>query len=115
MSSSNTRNIVELRRLLAERFPGVRMSAERSEGISRYCATGISQIDSLLQGGLPKGGITEVTSTGISSGSLLFLGSVLQEAQRRGEWLSIVDAGDWFDPTGLDTQVLSRYLWVRCS
>lgn len=115
MSSSNARNIVELRRLLAERFPGVRMSAERPEGISRHCATGISQIDSLLQGGLPKGGITEITSTGISSGSQLFLGSILQEAQKRGEWLALVDASDSFDPAGFDPETLSRLLWARCS
>ena len=115
MSSSNARNIVELRRLLAERFPGVRMSAERPEGISRYCATGIVQVDSLLHGGLPKGGITELTSSGISSGSLLFLGSILQEAQKRGEWLALVDASDSFDPTGFDPEALSRLLWARCS
>jgi hypothetical protein len=115
MSLPNARNIVELRQLLAERFPGVRMSAERPESISQSCVTGIPQIDSLLHGGLPKGGITEITSAGLSSGSLLFLGSVLQEAQRRGDWLAIVDAADSFDPAGLDPEALSRLLWVRSS
>jgi hypothetical protein len=115
MSSSTARNIVELRRLLAERFPGVRMSAERPEIISRHCPTGVPQIDSLLEGGLPKGRITEIVSSGISSGSLLFLGSLLQEARQRGEWLAIVDASDSFDPTGLDAESLARLLWVRCS
>jgi hypothetical protein len=115
MSSPTARNIVELRQLLAERFPGVRMSAERHETISRFCPTGIPRIDSLLHGGLPKGGITEITSAGISSGSLLFLGSLLQEAHKRGEWMAIVDASDSFDPAGLDAESLSRLLWVRCA
>ncbi len=115
MSSKNARNIVELRQLLAERFPGVRMSAEKPESIARHCATGIAQIDSLLQGGLPRGGITEITSSGIASGSSLFLASLLEETHRRGEWLAIVDAADSFDPTSLATESLSRLLWVRCS
>ena len=115
MSSPTVRNIVELRQLLAERFPGVRMSAERPETIAQHCPTGIPQVDSLLRGGLPKGAITEITSTGISSGSLLFLGSLLREACQRGEWLAIVDATDSFDPAGLDAESLSRLLWVRCS
>src|SRR5688572_3272405 len=115
MSSQTARNIVELRQLLAERFPGVRMSTERPETIAQHCPTGIPQIDSLLRGGLPKGAITEITSSGISSGSLLFLASLLREASQRGEWLAIVDATDSFDPTGLDPESLSRLLWVRSS
>jgi hypothetical protein len=115
MSSENARNIVELRQLLAERFPGVRMSAERQESISEHCPTGIPPIDESLRGGLPRGAITEIVSSGVSSGSLLFLGSILHQARKRGEWLALVDSTDCFDPAGLDSESLSRLLWVRCS
>ena len=63
-------------------------------------------------------GITEIVSAGISSGNrerLLFLGSLLREAHKRGEWLAMVDAADAFDPTGLEAELLTRLLWVRCS
>jgi hypothetical protein len=115
MPSPNARNIVELRQLLAERFPGVRMSAEAPETIAQHCATGLPQVDALMGGGLRKGGITEVTSAGISSGSLLFLGSLLREAHRRGEWLALVDATDSFDPISFNPESLARLLWVRGS
>lgn len=114
MSSTKARNIVELRQLLAEKFPGVRHSAERAERIASRCATGVPQVDLLLDGGLPKGAITEVTSGGISSGTGLFLASLLDQARQRGEWMALVDAADSFDPAGLEPAALSRLLWVRC-
>lgn len=114
MSSSNARNIVELRQLLAEKFPGVRHTAERPEAIASRCPTGVAQIDSLLEGGLPKGAITEITSPGTSSGTGLFLASLLEQAHARGEWIALVDGSDAFDPSGLDQSLLSKLLWVRC-
>ena len=114
MSSTNARNIVELRQLLAEKFPGVRHTAERPESIASRCATGVPQVDFLLDGGLPKGAITEITSTGISSGAGLFLGSLHDQARERGEWIALVDAADSFDPAGLAPAALSKLLWVRC-
>ncbi len=115
MSSTNARNIVELRQLLAARFPGVRMSAERPETISDRWPTGVPQIDSLLEGGLPKGAITEIVSTGIASGSSLFVSNLVQRAHANGEWLALVDASDSFDPAALNSESLSHLLWVRCT
>ena len=115
MSSSNARNIVELRQLLAAKFPGVKMSADRPETIAKRWPTGLPQIDTLLEGGLAKGAITEIVSSGIASGSALFISALLQRAQAQGEWLALVDASDSFDPTPLDNELLSRLLWVRCS
>lgn len=114
MSSSNARNIVELRQLLAAKFPGVKMSAERPDGMARRWSTGVAQIDSLLEGGLPKGGITEIVSGGVSCGTSLFLSALLERAHASGEWIALVDGSDAFDPTGLDNELLSRLLWVRC-
>src|SRR5688500_9537388 len=114
MSSSNARNIVELRQLLAAKFPGVKMSAERPDGMARRWTTGVAQIDLLWEGGLPKGGITEVVSGGVSCGTSLFLSALLERAHASGEWIALVDGSDAFDPTGLDNELLSRLLWVRC-
>lgn len=115
MSSENARNIVELRQLLAAKFPAVRMSVERPEVISDSWPTGLPQIDSILSGGLPKGGITEITSTGIASGSSLVFSTLLQRAYAQGQWLALIDGSNSFDPSTLDPESLSRLLWVRCS
>jgi hypothetical protein len=115
MSSSNARNIVELRQLLAARFPGVKMSAEARETIARRWSTGVPRIDSLLEGGLPKGAITEIVSSGIASGTSLFLSSLLEHARLNGEWVALVDGNDSFDPSNLENDILSRLLWVRCT
>ena len=117
MSSSNARNIVELRQLLADKFPGVRMSAERPETIANrnHFPTGLPRLDSLLEGGLAKGAITEIVSPGIASGTSLFIASLLERAHANGEWIALIDGADSFDPTPFPNEILSRLLWVRCN
>jgi hypothetical protein len=115
MSSQNARNIVELRQLLASKFPGVKMSAEPRRRIAKRWATGIPRLDAALEGGFPKGAITEIISTGIASGSSLIISSLLDRAHENGEWLALVDAADSFDPTALENDLLARLLWVRCT
>lgn len=115
MSSPNAKNIVELRQLLAAKFPGVRHSAERRESMAPRVPTGVPAIDAQLDGGLPKGAITEVTSSGISCGTALFFNSLLHEAHGRGEWVALVDGCDAFDPGTVPAEALSRLIWVRSS
>ena len=114
MSSSNARNIVELRQLLANKFPGVKMSADARVAISNRWVTGIERIDHFLEGGLPKGGISEIVSSGIASGTSTLLAALIENARENGEWVALVDGSDSFDPGNLDNDVLSRLLWVRC-
>lgn len=114
MSSQNARNIVELRQLLSSRFPGVKMSAEAPQRIAKRWTTGIARLDEALEGGFPKGAITEIISVGTASGSALLIGSLLERARTSGEWLALVDAMDCFDPTTLENELLERLLWVRC-
>ena len=114
MSSSNARNIVELRQLLATRFPGVKMTADPPETMANRWSTGITRIDSLLHGGLPKGALSEIISNGISSGSSLFLHALIERARDQGEWIALIDASDSFDPATLENEMLSRLLWLRC-
>ena len=113
MSSSNARNIVELRQLLASRFPGVKMTAARETMANRW-STGLGQIDSLLHGGLPKRALSEVVSAGIASGTSLLLRALIERARNQGEWIALIDASDSFDPTNMESDSLSRLLWLRC-
>jgi hypothetical protein len=111
-------NIVQLRQLLAERFPNLRTFASDASGptpaqASRW-PTGWKQIDELLHGGLPKGGITELVVQNTGSGSALIAVSLLRRVHEANQWLALIDGRDSFDPAGLDNALLSRLLWVRC-
>lgn len=115
MPPAHAKNIVELRQLLAERFPGVRMAAGPPPTAGYCLSTGLPQMDHLLGGGLPKGAITEVIASGAGSGALLFLGALLKQAQKQGQWMGLVDGSDAFDPSAFDDTTLTRLLWVRCT
>ena len=104
--------IVDLRKLLAERFPQPPFSA-----VTRL-VTGLSFVDQTIGGGLPKGAITELISPQISAGSALFIQALLQAAHRDRYFLALIDGRDSFDPSALgelDNARLRNLLWVRCS
>jgi RecA/RadA recombinase len=76
--------------------------------------TGIAAFDQEL-GGLPRGAVTEIWGSA-TSGKTTFFTSFLARATASGEYCSLVDASDSFDPAaacraGAD---LGRLLWVRC-
>jgi hypothetical protein len=76
--------------------------------------TGIAQIDELLEGGLPLGGLAEIAGPACSGRSTL-VSSLLAGATRQGASCAYVDVADAFDPLsaaaiGID---LRRLLWVR--
>ncbi len=78
--------------------------------------TGIPQIDSFTEGGLPRGAITEIFGAA-SSGRTTFLLSSLAHATTHEEVCAVVDTNDVFDPTtaakaGVN---LDRLLWIRCN
>jgi recombination protein RecA len=75
---------------------------------------GVPELDAMLGGGLPLGGITEMTGAPGSGRTTLAL-SALSGITRRGDSCAYVDASDALDPVsaaalGID---LSRLLWVR--
>ena len=112
---STSPKIVQLRQLLSERFPGARFSVEKATPPSDHTwPTGLSQIDRLLDGGLHKGGITEIVAEKNSSGSALFIASMLCRAGDQNQIIALVDGQDSFDPAGFEQKTLSRLLWVRC-
>ena len=127
--------IVDLRKLLTERFPHTPAPAT-----TRRLITGLSFLDQAIGGGLPKGAITELISPRISAGSASLIHMLLQ-ADSAG-WpqrvrplvdetpagltdkisvlrpVALIDGRDSFDPSasgGLGKACLHHLLWVRCS
>jgi hypothetical protein len=100
--------IIQLRQILAERFPQTFAASAAS------LPTGVPAIDEIVGGGLPKNSITELSSPNPSAGSALLLYALLQNAQRTGYFLALVDGNDSFDPQPLGNACLAHLLWVRC-
>ncbi len=102
-------NVVDLRKLLAERFPpSVTSPAHR-------LATGLPLIDEVTGGGFPKGAITELSSPQVSAGSALLLYALIEKARREGSFLALVDGRDSFAPQPLGNGRLRHLFWVRCT
>src|SRR6476619_2330034 len=101
--------IIDLRNLLAERFPSSPLSPQA------HLSTGLSALDEATGGGLPKGAITELTSPHPSAGSALMISSLLRRAQQDRYFLALIDGYDSFDPQPLGNFALGHLLWVRCT
>ena len=76
--------------------------------------TGIAELDARLQGGIPRGHLSEFVGPR-SSGRLAVVVSALAGATARGEAVALIDPLDMFDPvsaaaSGID---FARMLWVR--
>jgi hypothetical protein len=112
MPSAN--NLVELRQLLAERFPGARIGLPAVLGPPATVATGVPALDAILGGGLPRGEFTELVGAGHGSGSGLVLHTFLRQAAMNSQPVALVDGADSFDVTSVAAEVLARLLWVRC-
>ena len=105
--------IVDLRKLLAERFTHTPVPAA-----TRRFITGLSFLDQVIGGGLPKGAITELISAQISAGSASLIHALLQAAHRNRYFLALIDGRDSFDPSASGRPgngCLSYLLWVRCT
>jgi hypothetical protein len=107
-------NVIQLRQMLSEKFPGLRLRLEEERPAKNAWSTGIAAIDGPLRGGLPKGALTEVIGAGNHSGSATFLRGLLSRAAAEKRMIALVDGRDSFDVTQVEEAVLSRLLWVRC-
>lgn len=78
-------------------------------------STGISQLDALLAGGVPRGSIVELCGSA-SSGRTSVCFSLLAAATKRQEACAYVDVSDSLDALSLASAGadLTRLLWVRC-
>ena len=80
------------------------------------CPTGLPGIDRLLDGGFPRGRLSEIAGSACCGRTSLAL-ALLARTTAAGEVVALVDGADAFDPpsaasAGVD---LSRVLWVRTS
>lgn len=100
--------ICDLRQLLAERFP----VAVTRQGL--FFPTGIPLLDAALDGGLWKGGLTEISGTGPSAGCQSVLAGVLEASAEARRPVALIDGADEFDPQPMGPETLAWLLWVRC-
>ena len=104
-------NIIQLRQLLSEKFPGARA---RAAGLDRHCwPTGLPQIDEPLEGGLPRGALAEIIAESAGSGGALLISALIHGAARERQIIAVVDGRDSLEVTQIGGDV-SRLLWVRC-
>src|SRR5256712_8040353 len=101
--------IIDLRNLLANRFPHAPMPA------GTRLVTGLAFLDEAIGGGLPKGAITELISPEVSAGSASLIHALLETAQRDCYFLALIDGRDSFDPQPLGNACLGHLLWMRCT
>jgi hypothetical protein len=101
--------IIDLRKLLAERFP------HASTPAATHLVTGLSFLDQCTGGGLPRGAITELITPQTSAGSASLIYALLHAANRDNYFLALIDGRDSFDPSGVDAVLLRHLLWIRCS
>ena len=101
--------IIDLRNLLAERFPHVVLTT------ATRLITDLPFLDELIGGGLPRGVITELISPRISAGSASLIHALIHCACRHNYFLALIDGRDSFDPSTLNNAWLQHLLWVRCS
>ena len=106
-------NVIQLRALLLEKFPGLRMGAGEQGARIPAWETGLPRIDEPL-GGLPKGALSEVVAPEKSCGSSTLMHALIERAARENQIVALIDGADSFDITALGEEALSRLLWVRC-
>ena len=104
-----TGKIIDLRKLLAERFPHAPATA------ATRLVTGLFFLDECTMGGLPRGTITELICPRTSAGSASLIHAMVHAAHGDNYFLALIDGRDSFDPCGLDNASLRHLLWVRCS
>ncbi len=99
--------------LLRELGPYLQRGERPVEPLARF-ATGLPEIDRLLDGGFPRRRLSEITGARSSGRTSLAL-ALLAHTTGAGEVCAVVDAADGFDPSSAQAAgvVLERVLWVR--
>jgi recA bacterial DNA recombination protein len=109
VSMAASAKIIDLRKLLAERFPHVALTT------ATRLFTGLRLLDERIGGGLPRGAITELISPQTSAGSASLIHTLIHCAYHDNYFLALIDGRDSFDPCGVENARLEHLLWVRCS
>ena len=101
--------IIDLRNLLANRFPRPAMPAPTR------LVTGVAAFDQSISDGLPKGAITELISPRGRAGSASLVHAFIRAAYRDQYFVALIDGRDSFDPCAVANSILRQLLWVRCT
>jgi len=106
--------VESLRNLLREQGLGSALPAPPAKSYPP-ASTGLAALDALLDGGIPRGQITELVGQA-SSGRTSVAFAILAEATKQGEVAAYIDATDSLDPRSAQRAgiALERLLWVRC-
>src|SRR5204863_9777940 len=103
-----TGKIIDLRKLLAERFPHAPGTA------ATHLVTGLFFLDESTNGGLPRGAITELICPRTSAGSASLIHTLVHAAHRDNHFLALIAVRASFDPFELDHLSSLHLLWARC-
>lgn len=100
--------------LAGMRAESARLVAAASQPAAARLSTGIAALDQLLDGGLPRGRLVELSGPR-SSGRMSTTLAMTAAVQTAGELVAIVDVADALDPTSATRAGvhLPRLLWVR--
>lgn len=101
--------IIDLRNLLASRFPQGPMP------LGTRLVTGLASFDQPIGGGLPKGAITELISPRGNAGSASLIHAFIRSAYCDQYFVALIDGRNSFDPCALPNSILGQLLWVRCT
>jgi hypothetical protein len=104
--SPSAANLVQLRQLLATRFPA---AVRPATGV---LPTGVPALDADT-GGLPRRGLTELVCTAPSTGGQLFIAQLLAHSRRQSIRVALAEAADNFDPQSIPAADLQHLVWVR--
>ncbi len=108
-----TAKIIDLRKLLAERFPHPAVTA------TTRLVTGLPFLDQATTGGgLPRGAITELISPRTSAGSASLTNALIHGANRDNYFVALIDGRDSFDPCVVlnspeELRKISQTNWYR--
>src|SRR5437016_1284658 len=97
---ASTGKIVDLRALLAERFPSAAPPPHDC------LVTGLPSLDQPSGPGLGKGCVTELISPNLSAGSASFIAAMIKAIQRNRRFVALIDGSDSFDPQPLGNGTL---------
>ena len=107
--------ITQLRALLSEKFPGLRMRLEESRPAEyKFQPTALPQVDRPLRGGLPKGALTEIVAARETCGSATLIKTLLQQCAKTNQIGALIDGNNSFEVGQIDKNVLTGLLWIRC-
>jgi hypothetical protein len=104
--SAASEKVIQLRRLLDERFGRSSLPREETFG------TGMPLLD---EQGIPRGAISELVVPSAQGSGMLVLSGLLHSLAKRSERVAVVDGKDSLHPCGLHQSDLQRVLWTRCT